>query len=350
MHSTPPHASLTPSRDTMTTFRSPGNRPTSSEALQKEARVWLRTLTSGEVKPWDAEGFKRWLSTSPAHQAAFYEVKQRWEALKPGVGEMLRSNPEAAQFHEQALRGLGPVRGRRAFLGAAFSAAAVAGVAVVYPPGELWPSPGEWGADFRTATGEQRQIILGARVHVTLNTQTSIRHSAQGDQTSGIDLLAGEAAIDLSAAREPFTVNAGAGRSQAESGRFEVRFLAGRACVTCIEGAVRVEHPAGVLALQAAQQAIYDARSLSSVARIDPASASAWRKGELVFSQTRLIDVLDEINRYRSGRVVLMNDAVRNRPVSGRFVIASLDSALAQLQHTFDLHARSLPAGLLILS
>ncbi len=336
----------------MTTSRSPGQTNTSSDALQDEARVWLQTLTSGEVKPWDAEGFKRWLYTSPAHQAAFQEVKQRWDALRPGIGEMLRTNPEAARFHEETVSGItrGAVRGRRAFLGAAVSAAAVAGIAVIHPPGGLWPAPGEWGADYRTVTGEQRQVVLGARAQVTLNTQTSIRQMTSGDQPTGIDLLTGEAAIDLPGVGEPFTVNAGAGRSQARSGRFEVRYLADKACVTCVEGTVRVEHPAGVRTLQAAQQAIYDTRSISTVANVDPNGVSAWRKGDLVFRDTALIDVLEEINRYRRGHVVLMNDAARTRPVSGRFAIASLDSAVAQLQHTFDLHARSLPAGLLILS
>jgi len=70
----------------------------------------------------------------------------------------------------------------------------------------------------------------------------------------------------------------------------------------------------------------------------------------LVFKQTRLADALEEINRYRSGRVVLLKDAARDKPVSGRFAIASLDLALWQLQEAFELRARSLPGGLLVLS
>jgi transmembrane sensor len=47
---------------------------------------------------------------------------------------------------------------------------------------------------------------------------------------------------------------------------------------------------------------------------------------------------------------MLMNAAARNRPVTGSFYIASLDLALAQLQHAFDLEARSLPGGVIVLS
>ncbi|MDC8759662.1 FecR family protein [Janthinobacterium fluminis] len=317
---------------------------TTPAALQAQARVWLRTLTSGDVKPWDAEAFRRWLATSAAHKEAFYAVRQRWEQLRPGVGELLRSNAQAARQRQRSLHAA--PSGRRAFLGAAVGAAAVAGVAVLHPPAGLWPAPTEWGADFRTAVGEQSAVTLAGAVGVTLNTQTSVRRQDDG----GIDLLAGEAAVDLPAAGRPFAVTAGAGRSVGLSGRFEVRRLTGAVCVTCVEGAVRVEHPAGVRALRARQQLVYDAAAVGGAADIEPLALSAWRKGELVFSNARLAEVLDEINRYRAGRVVLLNEAVRNSRVSGRFVIKALDSALSQLQHNFDLRARALPGGLLLLS
>lgn len=324
------------------------DRAGSDNALQGQARVWLRLLTSTEVKAYDTEGFQRWLRSSPAHQAAFGEVKRRWDALEPASRAFLHKHPKAAEAHVLVLRA--SHSGRRAFLGAAVSAAAVAGVAIAYPPARLWPAPAEWGADDRTATGEQRTVALADQVHVTLNTQTSIRRRAALAGASGIDLLGGEAAIDLSAGGPTFAVVAGTGRSLARSGRFEVRYLDGKACVTCIAGTVQVEHPAGTRELNASQQTAYDARTLSSVTNIAPASLSAWRRGELVFNESRLSDVLAEINRYRPGRVVLMNAAARNGPVSGRFLIASLDSALAQLQQMFDLRARLLPGGLLILS
>ncbi|RQO62948.1 iron dicitrate transport regulator FecR [Variovorax sp. KBW07] len=334
--------------------KSPDDRDAASDLSRRQARVWLRTLSSGDVKPWDAEAFKRWLDASPAHKEAFREVKARWTALKPAVGEMLRTNPQAAEFHARTLEGPGLMK-RRAFLGATLgTAAAVAGVAVFQPPARLLYSPGEWRADFRTAVGEQQALTLAGSVGITLNTQTSIRRQVVDGNTVGIDLLAGEAAVDMPPARRAgspaFSVVAGVGRSLAEAGRFEVRHLAGKVCVTCIEGSVRVEHPAGAHALGAGQQAVYDAAALSGIGRVDVADAAAWRRGELVFSNTRLAEVIDEINRYRAGRVVLMNTRVQDNRVSGRFVIKALDSALAQLQHNFDLSARTLPGGLLILA
>ncbi|WP_185545948.1 FecR domain-containing protein [Variovorax sp. KBW07] len=325
-----------------------------AETARQEAWEWLRLFHSGAVKPQDAERFRRWVASSPSQAAAFRQARAQWAAIGPASAELLRTNAEAAAFHARHLPR--PVLPRRAFLGAAVGAAAmagVAGVAVFHPPAGLWPAPAEWGADYRTATGEQLVVGLAERVEVTLNTQTRIRRRMAGDETTGIDLLAGEAAIDLPSTDSGgpgFSVTAGVGRSVAGAGRFEVRYLDGKVCVTCIDGGVRVEHPAGTRELRARQQAVYDGSSLSSVALVSAANLSAWRKGELVFTQTRLSDVLDEINRYRPGRVMLMNAAARNRPVTGSFYIASLDLALAQLQHAFDLEARSLPGGVVVLS
>ncbi|WP_198086656.1 hypothetical protein [Variovorax sp. E3] len=60
--------------------------------------------------------------------------------------------------------------------------------------------------------------------------------------------------------------------------------------------------------------------------------------------------MLDEINRYRPGRVVLMVDALRGKTVTATFKLDRLDLALLQMQHSFSLSARSLPAGVLVLS
>ena len=154
----------------------------------------------------------------------------------------------------------------------------------------------------------------------------------------------------MSAPGQGVTVLAGSGRSRAHNGRFDVRNLDGKVCVTCVAGAVTVEHPGGTRGLMAGQQVQYEADAIGNTAAVSLEAATAWRSGKLVFDHARLSEVIDEINRYRNGRVLLMNEAAGERPVSGRFEIASLDLALLQLQESFELKARSLPAGLLILS
>ncbi|MCY1378372.1 hypothetical protein D9M69_659990 [compost metagenome] len=60
--------------------------------------------------------------------------------------------------------------------------------------------------------------------------------------------------------------------------------------------------------------------------------------------------MVDELNRYRSGKLVLMNEQLAARPVTGRFQIRALDKAIAQIQQSFGLSARHLPGGVVLLS
>jgi transmembrane sensor len=48
--------------------------------------------------------------------------------------------------------------------------------------------------------------------------------------------------------------------------------------------------------------------------------------------------------------VVLMATAVRDKTLSARFKLASLDTALLQIERSFGLSARALPGGVLLLS
>jgi transmembrane sensor len=317
------------------------------DALARRAWEWLRLLTSRKASDADVRQFRQWVQSNSAHQAAYREAKALWDTLKPSAGIVASAQPGLVATYVGAQRDR--ARTRRAFLGAAGACAAVAGVVAVYPPLDLWPAASEWGADYRTATGEQRTLALAPGVEVMLNTRTSMRREVVDGNVAGMGLLAGEVAIDLRDAH-PFAVTAGAGRSVAETGSFEVRYIGEQVCVTCVAGVVQVVHPAGTRRLQASQQLVYDARTTGRIVGIDPEQAAAWRRGVLIFRQTRLAEVVDEINRYRAGRVVLLNHSASDRPVSGHFRIAALDQAIEQLRYAFDLNARSMVGGVLLLS
>jgi transmembrane sensor len=335
-------------RDTMKRPSSTDDRMAALAELEQQAWAWLRLLASGKATDDDADRFRHWLRAGPMHKMAYSKVKLNWDAITSSAQAWRHTDPKLAAL--QAGKRYPPLVQRRMFLGAAVGAVAAAGAAVAYPPLGLWPTPSEWGADYRTATGEQTTIALTDGIEVTLNTQTSIRRQVDGGRTVGVELVNGEAAINLAQAVRPFAVVAGVGSSAAQSGQFQVRYLDGKVCVTCIDGAVRVEHPAGVRALKASQQTIYDAHTISGTAGIDPAQVTAWRGGVLVLNEARLADAIEEINRYRVGRVILLNDAMRDKRVSGSFPIASLDQTLWQMQHAFGLQARALVGGVLLLS
>ncbi|NVI85263.1 iron dicitrate transport regulator FecR, partial [Janthinobacterium sp. BJB401] len=78
--------------------------------------------------------------------------------------------------------------------------------------------------------------------------------------------------------------------------------------------------------------------------------ANAWRTGALSFAGQPLADVVDEINRYRPGRVVLRNAELGRRLVRMRFSIGQTDGALAMIRDLYGAQMTSLPGGIVLLS
>lgn len=323
--------------------------PTDAARIQREAGAWLRRLNSGAATQRDVQGFRRWRDAHPSHGHAFAEARRIW-ALMPQAIEQLADRGKAAQ--PVGMRA--PQRGlpRRLFLlsGAVGAAGAAAAAVAVHPPLALWPSIGELQADYRTTTGEQRDLDLAGGASLQLNTQTALSRISDEGQVSGVRLVRGEIAVDLRRARSPLQLVAGAGRVLAQGAQMEIQQLADVTCVTCIEGTLRVEHPTGTRELLAGQQLRYDERGLQPLTSVDIAEWSAWRTGLLVFRSTPLEQVIEEINRYRPGKVLLWAAHLREREVSGRFAVAALDTVLLQIERSYELHARSLPGGVVILS
>jgi transmembrane sensor len=314
--------------------------------IEREAHAWIRRLTSGEASAADAAALRWWCDRSPKHAAAFSEASQFWEAFGQ-AGQSLRDDEKASG---RGRRSAGSVLlGRRALIGGALAASA-AGVMIVRPPLGLWPSLFELQADYRTGAGEQRQIAVSDGISVQMNTRTSIAIGASGD-SSAVVLIAGEASFKMPDRQSrSFNVVAAGGRASASHARFDVRLTGSTACVTCLTDEVQVEHQSRSVKLKPQQQVSYDHAGLKSVVVIDPVVVSAWQEGLIIFNMTPLIEVIEELNRYRPGRIVLLNSELAQSPVNGRFRIDQPDEALAQIARAFGVRHRALPGGLVLLT
>lgn len=313
--------------------------------LEQEAHAWVRRLASGEVTRLDAQALRSWCDTSAAHAAAFSEASQFWQALGPvarGLRDDLAVTGDRRTEHRQ------PRIGRRAVLGGALAASA-ATFMIARPPLGLWPSFSELQADYRTGIGEQRRIAVNDGVAVQLNSRSSLSIGA-GSDPDVINLIAGEASFATTDRLRPFRVVAAAGNVAAVNARFDIRLLGSGACVTCLAEGVRVAHGGDAVTLKPRQRVTYDDQGLGPIVAIDPAVVAAWQDGLMIFDMTPLAEVIEELNRYRSGRILLLNSDVAQAPVNGRFRIDRPQEALTQIEQAFGLRQRSLPGGLVLLS
>lgn len=312
--------------------------------LRDEALAWIRRLNTGEASDVDIAELDRWRAKSPEHAREFSEAALLWTVL----GEAAKK--AAAQGLAPAVNvGSGVLAnrpGRRAFLiGGGALAASVAGALAVRPPFGLWPSLSELTADYHTKTGERQRIDVAAHVSVDLNTRTSIdlRSAAQ------IELLAGEAAIaKKDDSRRELVVFAGNGRVAATDASFNVRKDGSAVSVTCISGEVHVHCGPGLIAIREGQQIDYDQRGLGEVAAIDPEVVTAWQRGLLIFRRTPLSQVIDEMNRYRSGRIILLDGDLAQRQVVANFRLDRIDDAVEFISKAMNVPIRSLPGGIVL--
>jgi transmembrane sensor len=325
----------------------PENPMAEQDAIKREAHDWVMRLTSGEATAADAEALHRWRRTSRAHRQAFAEANLLWDKLRPAAAQANRGEAVATPVRDTRVR-----LGRRAFLGGAITAAAasIGYAAVVRPPLDLWPSLTEMTADYRTGVGQQQQIAFDDRVSIKLNTRTSITTLSSGDlQGDRIELVAGEAAIEQARSdAKPFVVVAAQGQTTAEQGRFNIRHDVSSVCVTCLEGELRVAHLGQTVAAGPRQQVVYTRDHVSAAVDIDPETVTAWERGLLVFRNDPLSRVIEEVNRYRPGKIILTRAELGRRPVLATFRIDRIDDVIPRLQSVFDVRVTALPGGIVL--
>jgi transmembrane sensor len=327
----------------------PEPRDGGEKAVIEQAMAWILRLASGEATVADAEALRQWRAQSPLHRQAFAEAKLLWETLDPATREITQKTRSSGGGDVPA-RYSRPM-GRRALIGGALAASfAAAGYIGSKPPFRLWPSVSELSADYRTTTGEQRQLALADDITLVLNTQTSIGVRSIAPGARAIELISGEAAITAKAGFASFDVLAASGRTSAAIGRFDVRREGATVCVTCFDGIVQVERDGQSVSVPPGHQTTYDSSGLGKIVPIDVGVVSAWQQGQLVFRHEPLSRVVEEINRYRPGRIILLNERLGERDVVATFHLNRIHDAVEHLARTFGARTRSLPGGVVLLS
>lgn len=323
-------------------------QPPQLDSLLDEAIAWIVRLKTGEPTRDEFDAFKRWRAQSPAHEAAFRRAAQIHQRAGIVAGRL------TAPGRTAGVAGLASRRGRvsrRALLGGGLAAAAAAGYAIVQPPFGMWPSLHELAADYRTAKGERRSVALNSEVSLDLNTQTSVALKSQQGQPA-IELVSGEVMVNAGRqAQGALILLAAGGQIAASEARFNAKCLDDdTVAVTCMGGSIDVQHSGRSTRIRQGEQISYSSTGLGQSVTVDPVQVASWQSGLLIFRDRALAGVVDEVNRYRPGKIVIVSPALRQRTVNGDFEIAKLDSFVSQVQQLTGARATSLPGGLVILS
>lgn len=298
---------------------------TPQDRLQSEAQDWLILLTSGRATVADARALRQWCAQSPEHARAFEQSKRLWQQLQPAAERLQAPQP----------------LGRRAFLGGAIAASA----AFLLIRGTVPGGFSGLGADYITEVGEQRRVDLADGVSLELNTQTRINRR----DNANFELVSGEVEV-LTRAQEALKVQAGTGWLSASQARFNLRNTDQSVCVTCLDGALQVDVQGRSIRLESGQQLTYDAQQVGTPQAVDTSTVIAWRQQILVFNDATLSTVIDEINRYRPGMLLLLNSELGKRKVQARFSLDQLAGVALLIRDAYGAKCTELPGGVVVLS
>jgi len=305
--------------------------------LSDEAIDWLVRLGSGRATATDRLAFRRWRQSSAAHEAAAVEA----EVLLHAVGETRQADELRRQGTPLSAGSVRrhPVGRRVLFAGAA--AASVAAVAVALPA--LGPLSGLY-ADHATAVGSRKRVTLADGSVVVLNTATavSVDYSAQERR---LVLHDGEALFEVAKdAARPFIVVAGDVEVRAVGTAFVVRLKRVFENVTVSEGTVEVKMgdrpPIRVVAGQQLDVSESDGFKLRMV---DVDAATAWQRGKLIFNRRPLENVVAELQRYRTGRIMILGDRLKTLEVTGVFDLDDTDRILRTIEETTKARVVQMP-------
>lgn len=319
----------------------PADKLSDLNPLTREAIAWVARLRSGEATTADAEALNDWRNLSAAHEAAFRQAALLWRNFAAvGVGA------DDEFDHVGRNRQIS----RRIFIGGSLATAAgVGGLMAVQPPFGLWPSLQEFSANYRTGKGEQRQVTFGPAISFKLNTLTSIADKSTRDQQR-IELISGEALIDARLSEQrPLIVIAGNGRVLASNAKFNARCINGLTSIACLDGTVEIEQHTHAVRLEAGQELAYSAEKFGARDKVDLAEVTSWETGLLIFHDRPLTAVVDEINRYRAGRIIVLNPELGQRIIDATFHVNHLDNFLVQAQQLFGAKVTNLPGGIALL-
>ncbi|QRF90377.1 iron dicitrate transport regulator FecR [Alcaligenes faecalis] len=304
-----------------------------------QAAYWYERMQSDDVTAAERAAFEQWQLADPDNEQRYQQVQSIWSM--------------AAALPKSEVQKLGRAQGpavnrrpaRRAFWSYGLGVACVATLTVAVVDPMHWRAVPEYQAQFATAHGERREIVLPDDSTLLLNTDTSLTVALYGHQRT-VRLEQGEVFFQVDGTQgTPFVVEMESGAVRVTGTQFNVRRIDQAFSVDVLQGSVQVStgpwwrrqlamlRPGDVARVTKPDH-------LRSGKGTDVENSVAWREGKVVFRGTSLADAVQELNRYSAERLVVSDPQIAGLRVSGVFNIDDPASFLAALPHIVPVHVQ----------
>jgi transmembrane sensor len=318
--------------------------------VEVEASEWLIAMSDRTVSLDQRARFEAWLNADPEHGRIYQAQKTAWSA----VAHMPQLMDEPAQTE---VRRVAAGQRLKVF---ALAAAAVLVVLAVFFRDQIPLLP--HGDAYETATAQVKDVMLSDGTLVTLGASSHIDVDFSKNERH-IALTRGEAYFEVAHdTARPLSVTAGTMLVRVIGTKFDVHYGSQAVRVAVAEGRVEImkatdsaplESPKhlGSQVLTAGEAAV--AESTGRIATTDSVNKEdfgAWRSGRLVYVDTRLRDVIADINRYYNGKIELAAESTGDLQLTIAFRADQIDRMLEVLQDALPVQATHTPDGRIVIS
>ena len=279
-------------------------------AVQSQDAVTLRAADFFQRRRFwgwtdkDQAELDAWLGESDFHRVAYLRLESSVARLA-----------ESMTFHAP-MRALPPERGKRRSFVLPLLAAASILLALVFGIAYFRTVVQPADRVFATNVGGRALLKFADGTDVELNTSTAVRYRMTSNERT-VWLDRGEAFFHVAHnAAHPFSVIADGHRVVdlgteflvRETGNLDVALLKGRAKLISENSST----PAAVLVPGEEAIATTSATTITMKTPQELADELAWRRGMLVFRNTRLVDAVREFNRYNETKLVIADPTIED--------------------------------------
>jgi transmembrane sensor len=303
------------------------------DKARSEATRWLILLQEQpDDRALDA-AFRAWLTDQPANAAAWAETRD--------LGALIAQSPP---MHRNSWARPRSTR-VRAMIAASSALAIAAAIVLALVPTPLLRAT----ADYATGTAELRAITLPDGSTAQLAPESAIDVDYTSVQRE-IHLLSGAAFFEVERdMARPFTVFAHDIETTVLGTAFDVQLTGDGAAVAVRHGAVRVERVGAREQLGPGDWVRATATGMER-GKAPPEQAGAWARGELVARDEPVAVVVDELRAYFHGAILVTDDALAARRVTGLYGLADPAQTLRAIAMTHGATVQQISPWLLILS
>jgi len=302
---------------------------TPDDQALEAASHWVAVLKRGEPSVRDRRALKAWLSKDAANAAALDLMLDVWDKLEPlrhRADGMVQPRAKAKPPRQ---------RTRPALIWAPVGGLALAGLAAAL----LFAPPSV--QTYTTGLGEMRSIALADHSTVWLNTDSrlSVALSPFGRR---LKLERGEGEFKVAhEALRPFIVSTSTASVRATGTDFSVRTDADGSRVVLVQGRVKVSRSddGQTADLRAGTVLVAPLNGAFRLSKVDPDADLAWRRGQLIFYERPIGEVVQEFARYTGIKVRFTDDAVRRTRISGAFRATDFKAFLRDVATLYHVHS-----------